>query len=266
MPNKRTRERQLRKLAERRAAERRKKRRQKILALTVGLLVTAGLVGTVVFALMRDDEGRPSASGGPTPAPTLSPTTPATPAREVACGGSVPQAASVAKPTFNEPPPMTIDPDKTYTAIVETSCGTMRMNLFAKQAPTTVNSFVSLARQGFFDGLIFHRVIKGFVIQGGDPEGTGSGGPGYQFKDELDNDLKYEVGSVAMANSGPNTNGSQWFVVVGPQGVHLPKNYTIFGKVTQGIEAAHMIENLETDETDRPVQTAYIVKVTIEES
>ena len=120
-------------------------------------------------------------------------------------------------------PEFTIKKNKTYIATVKTSMGTFHLELYDNQAPCAVNSFVSLARQRFYDGLTFHRVVKDFVIQGGDPTGTGSGGPGYTFNDELDNDLKYELGTLAMANSGPNTNGSQWFVVASETGRSAPQ-------------------------------------------
>jgi peptidylprolyl isomerase len=169
-------------------------------------------------------------------------------------------------PSFDEPPAMDIDPSKSYAATLETSFGTMVADLFAAQAPKTVNNFVFLARQGFYDGTTFHRIIKGFVIQGGDPLGTGTGGPGYRFEDELDNDLGYEVGSLAMANAGPNTNGCQFFIVEGPQGARLPKAYTIFGKVREGIEAVHAIADVPTGASDRPRTPVTIERVRISES
>src|SRR6266567_6817679 len=122
------------------------------------------------------------------------------------------------KPTWERPPDMEIDPARNYSATIETSQGTIRARLFSAEAPGTANNFVFLARQGFFDGLTFHRVIPGFVIQGGDPKGTGAGDAGYEFEDELDNDLDYRAGTLAMANAGPNTNGTQFFIVDGPRG------------------------------------------------
>jgi cyclophilin family peptidyl-prolyl cis-trans isomerase len=114
---------------------------------------------------------------------------------------------------FDGPPPMCIDPAKRYTAVIDTSVGSMTVALDAVAAPQTVNNFVFLARYHYFDGIIFHRIIKGFMCQGGDPTGTGRGGPGYRFADELPAPGRYEIGSVAMANAGPNTNGSQFFLV-----------------------------------------------------
>ncbi|SVB60543.1 uncharacterized protein METZ01_LOCUS213397, partial [marine metagenome] len=135
---------------------------------------------------------------------------------------------------FDSPPEMEIDTDRSYSAEMETSLGSMTIHLDPVRAPRTVNSFVFLARQGFFDGVIFHRVINGFVVQGGDPTGTGSGGPGYRFDDELPQPGRYELGSLVMANAGPNTNGSQFFIITGPNGVGLPPQYSLFGKVVNG--------------------------------
>jgi cyclophilin family peptidyl-prolyl cis-trans isomerase len=136
---------------------------------------------------------------------------------------------------------MTIDPDKKITATIRTSSGNIVVDLFPSEAPNTVNNFVFLAREGFYDGVIFHRIIKGFMLQGGDPTGTGSGGPGYKFDDEpVTRD--YVPGTLAMANSGPNTNGSQFFVM--HQRGDLPKNYTIFGLVAQGMDVVDTLANL----------------------
>src|SRR5438445_4321511 len=212
MPNRRTRDRQLAKLAQRRAAARRKQRRQRILAAAVGIAVAMAGLGVGLFLWLR----------GPSPKAAASSKNVST----IACGGTKPAAAAVTKPQFKTAPPLTVNPKKTYTATITTSCGTIQLLLDPKTAPIAVNSFVFLAGKHFFDGLTFHRVVKDFVIQGGDPTGTGSGGPGYQFKDELKNSLKYEIGVLAMANSGPNTNGSQFFIVDGAQAQSLPKKYT----------------------------------------
>lgn len=143
-------------------------------------------------------------------------------------------------PRFNSPPPMTIDQSKTYTATLHTSNGDMVASLFVKDAPITVNNFVFLSQRGFYKGVIFHRIIKGFMVQTGDPLGTGIGGPGYSFKDEpVTRD--YVRGTLAMANAGLNTNGSQFFIV--HQNTALPKNYTIFGIVTSGLDVLDKIAN-----------------------
>src|SRR5437764_459606 len=136
---------------------------------------------------------------------------------------------------WDAPPAMAIDPGKGYSATLRTSEGELIVDLLAEEAPKTVNNFVFLAREGYYDGVPFHRVMKGFMVQTGDPTGTGTGGPGYRFADEpIRSD--YEPGTLAMANAGPNTNGSQFFVVHGDQRGRLPKNYTIFGRLTSGME------------------------------
>lgn len=166
---------------------------------------------------------------------------------------------------FSAPPPMCIDPTKRYSAEVETSAGTFSIALDAAAAPKTVNNFVFLARFHYYEGVIFHRVIPDFVIQGGDPEGSGRGGPGYRFEDELPAPGRYEVGSLAMANAGPNTNGSQFFVITGASGVRLPPSYSLFGKVVKGMEVVHQIENARTGPGDRPVEPVEMLRVTVTE-
>ncbi|HUD17575.1 MAG TPA: peptidylprolyl isomerase [Acidimicrobiales bacterium] len=143
---------------------------------------------------------------------------------------------------FDGPPPMVIDPARRHTAEVTTSKGTMVIALDANAAPKTVNNFVFLARWHYYDGIVFHRIIPGFMLQGGDPEGSGRGGPGYRFDDELPAPGRYEIGSLAMANAGPNTNGSQFFIVSGPDGTALPPSYSLFGKVVSGLEVVKAIE------------------------
>lgn len=165
---------------------------------------------------------------------------------------------------WNEAPAFTVDTAKTYTAVLDTNHGEITLELDAGRSPLTVNNFVFLAREGFYDGVIFHRCIPGFVIQGGDPTGTGRGGPGYKFRDELDGPGSYSRGTVAMANSGPNTNGSQFFICVGDAG--LPHSYTIFGQVTSGLDAVDSILAVPTDRSDRPEQDCVITSVTITEA
>lgn len=166
--------------------------------------------------------------------------------------------------TYDSPPEFTIDLDKNYSATIETSHGTIEIDLLAERSPQTVNNFVSLARDGFYDGVIFHRVISGFMVQGGDPTGTGRGGPGYKFRDELEGTGDYSRGTVAMANAGPNTNGSQFFICHGD--APLPHSYTIFGKVTSGMDAVDAIAALDTDRADKPKTDAVMETVTITES
>ena len=143
---------------------------------------------------------------------------------------------------FSEEPPMGIDASKRYTALMSTSKGDITIALAPERAPKTVNSFVFLARNGYYDGLTFHRIIPGFMAQGGCPEGSGRGGPGYKFADELPPPGRYEIGSVAMANAGPNTNGSQFFIISGQDGVRLPPQYSLFGQVVQGLDVVEQIE------------------------
>ena len=165
---------------------------------------------------------------------------------------------------WDAPPAMEIDPSKRYSAEMVTSHGTMKLALDPVAAPKTVNSFVFLARQGYYDGVIFHRIIPGFVLQGGDPTGTGTGGPGYQFEDELPAPGRYELGSLAMANAGPNTNGSQFFVISGPDGMRLPPQYSLFGKVVAGLDVVAKIDALGS-RSGQPSERVVIESVTITE-
>jgi peptidyl-prolyl cis-trans isomerase B (cyclophilin B) len=143
---------------------------------------------------------------------------------------------------WKNPPEMQIDSKKTYQAQMETSKGLIELELYPEYAPKTVNNFVFLAREGYYDGIIFHRVINDFVIQGGDPTGTGAGGPGYKFEDELEeNPLKHETKVISMANAGPNTNGSQFFITHSPQ-PHLDGKHTVFGKVVNGADIVDAIQ------------------------
>ncbi len=163
---------------------------------------------------------------------------------------------------YPKPFELTIDPKKTYTATIETTAGTMVAELFPGDAPNTVNNFVSLARDGYYEGVIFHRVIPGFMIQGGDPTGTGTGGPGYKFKDEPVS-KPYTRGTLAMANAGPNTNGSQFFIMHADYG--LPPNYTIFGKLTSGEDVVDGIASAKRGPQDRPANPVSMTSITIEE-
>jgi peptidylprolyl isomerase len=163
-------------------------------------------------------------------------------------------------------PAMVIDTAKRYTAEMLTSMGPLTIALDPHAAPKTVNNFVFLAREGYYDGVVFHRIIEGFVIQGGDPTGTGTGGPGYRFEDELPPAGRYELGSLAMANAGPNTNGSQFFIISGPSGVRLPPQYSLFGKVVKGLDVVAEIEKVKTAAGDRPVDDVVIQSVTITEA
>lgn len=162
---------------------------------------------------------------------------------------------------YQEPPAMGIDPSHRYVATLKTDKGDIRVELYAKESPATVNNFVFLARDGFYDGVVFHRVIPGFMAQGGDPTGSGSGGPGYQFKDER-NALTHETGSVSMANAGPNTNGSQFFICYEPQ-PHLNGRHTIFGRVIDGMDVVKSFPARDPSRGGPPAAT--IESVSIEE-
>ena len=164
---------------------------------------------------------------------------------------------------FSDVPEMGIDPNKRYTATMETSMGTLVIALDAVKAPKTVNNFVFLAGYKYYDGIIFHRIIKGFVCQGGDPQGSGMGGPGYRFEDELPKPGKYSIGSLAMANAGPNTNGSQFFIISGQSGCALPPLYSLFGQVVKGLDVVEAMQNVDTDGRDRPKTDVVINSVTI---
>ncbi len=158
---------------------------------------------------------------------------------------------------------MGIDPSKRYTATMETSMGTIVIALDPINAPKTTNNFVFLALNHYYDGIIFHRIIKGFVCQGGDPQGSGMGGPGYRFEDELPKPGKYSIGSLAMANAGPNTNGSQFFLISGQSGCALPPLYSLFGQVVKGLDVVEAMQNVDTDGRDRPKTDVVINSVTI---
>jgi cyclophilin family peptidyl-prolyl cis-trans isomerase len=249
-------------------AARQQRKRQSLIRGTVGFVLIIGLF--VLFAALHSSGGKSTktnagaastttTAGGPSTSTTVNPALAA-----VQCNDTKPPA-NPNRPTFTAPPPMTIDPAKKYTVVMETSCGKITADLDAKGAPKTVNNFVFLAQKHFFDGLTWHRVVSGFVIQGGDPQGTGSGGPGYQFEDELPKD-GYKLGSLAMANSGPNTNGSQFFIVTGQAGANLPNSYSRFGMVTGGLEVAQKLESFAQNPPDpngKPSRPLYILSVTV---
>ena len=165
---------------------------------------------------------------------------------------------------FDAYPPMCIDLSKRYSAQMDTSKGTITFALDALAAPRTVNNFVVLARFHYFDGVAFHRIIPGFVVQGGDPTGTGTGNPGYRFEDELPPAGRYEIGSLAMANAGPDTNGSQFFIISGPQGTKLPPQYSLFGKAVAGFDVISLLDAVGSPD-GRPGERVTIDAVTIRE-
>jgi len=193
--------------------------------------------------------------------------------KPVAAGSPAVAAKAPGAPgkSWERPPAMQIDPNKTYVATIKTSLGDMKAELYAKDSPNTVNNFVFLAREDFYDGVVFHRILKDFMVQTGDPTGTGSGSPGYRFGDELTNPRGYTKGTLAMANAGPNTQGSQFFICHGPNAETLPKSYTIFGKVTDGMDTLDKIASVPVQrgrsaEVSTPTDPPTIVDVTIAES
>jgi cyclophilin family peptidyl-prolyl cis-trans isomerase len=171
--------------------------------------------------------------------------------------------SSPATKQFDDVPEMGIDPSKRYTATMETSHGTLVIALDPIKAPATVNNFVFLALYHYYDGVTFHRIIRNFVCQGGDPTGTGRGGPGYRFADELPKPGQYEIGSLAMANAGPNTNGSQFFLISGPDGARLPPQYSLFGKVVKGLDVVEAMQSVPTDRADKPLEPVVMHSVSI---
>jgi len=282
--SRRTRHRQLAKQAARRQAEKRQRQRRKQVA-TIAVALAVALAGTVgVFAAFTGGE-EPAATGPTAPTGPTGPTgepgaqtgtvQPEPGPEAVACGGEVPEDALEPKPQFAAPADVT-KRNRTYTATFRTSCGDIVIELLADRAPETVNSFVFLAEQGFFDATRIHRLDDSIdVIQGGDPMGTGSGGPGYTIPDELQGDESYTPGVVAMANSGtPNSGGSQFFIIAGPDGQNLDANpaYTIFGEVIEGLDVAERILGLPIQDPEggiggqQPARAVYLEQVTIEVS
>lgn len=288
--SKRSRDRQLAKLAARRQAERDAaiRRRNLIMGGVFGVLGLVVVIVGLSLLLGGDTTTGPSVSPSVTPPTSPSPSaapgtktgtvtpTAANDSGEVACGAEAPAGAGKPKPQFAGPPPMKIDTKATYRATMVTSCGTIVIELDAKRAPQTVNSFVFLAKQKYFDGQYFHRLDTSIdVIQGGDPSGTGSDGPGYAIPDELNGKLTYTPGTLAMANAGANTGGSQFFIITGPEGTNLDgnPNYTIFGKIVEGLDVAQTIQALPIVDPQaaangdlsgqRPKQAVYIDKITI---
>jgi cyclophilin family peptidyl-prolyl cis-trans isomerase len=245
-----------------RAAQRRAQRRRQIISV-IALLAVVGSIGVFISLSGGDDDGENvSTASSTTTTPDAGSTTPT----KVGTADCPPdEGASEPKKSFDGAPKDCLTEGATYTADVETDVGTFAIALDQTKAPKTVNSFVFLSRYRAYEGVPFHRVIPGFVVQGGDvANGNGSGDAGYEFADELPKQGEYEIGSVAMANSGPNTNGSQFFVVTGDQGVQLPPNYSLFGKVTSGMDVVKQIE-ADGSAEGTPKVTHTIVKVTITE-
>jgi cyclophilin family peptidyl-prolyl cis-trans isomerase len=255
------------------AAEQKSQKRRRTLRRIVAVIVVAGVVFGISYAIFKP--GKKST----TTATTAASTTTTKPAPAGGSGNTSPSAITTSadcpadfkttlnKPAWKSPPPTTIDPSKTYTATITTDIGPITIVLDPKEAPKTVNNFVFLADQHFYDCVLFHRVIPSFVDQTGDPTGSGEGGPGYQFADELPKTAspQYPLGSVAMANSGPNTNGSQFFIVAGTQGETLAPSYSLFGRVTSGMSVVDKI-NADGSTSGTPTKLHRMVSVTISES
>jgi peptidyl-prolyl cis-trans isomerase B (cyclophilin B) len=238
--------------------ERQRKRRMYTLAGVTALLLVGG-IGLASLAFFGDDEpeATPAATeAGPTPVPTPPP---------IACGGQLPQVAGSEKDTYQAPEDQELERNRTYIWRLETSCGTIDVELDVRRAPKTTNSIVFLTRQGFFDGLTFHRIAKGFVIQGGDPSGDGTGGPGYKVEEAPPGDLGYDRGVVAMAKGGqeaPGTSGSQFFVATSDTG--LPAEYALVGTVVEGMDVVDEIEALQAENQDAPPpEQVFIEKASI---
>ena len=181
------------------------------------------------------------------------------------CSGSAGTPASNGKPApKSETDKPATPPAKNRIVRMETNKGVIRIEMFEDKAPITTKNFIDLATKGFYDGVIFHRVIDGFMIQGGDPTGTGRGGPGYKIPDEFHPDLKHDgAGILSMANAGPNTGGSQFFITLGPT-PHLNNRHAVFGKVIEGLDVVKAIGKMSTNAADRPLEDVVMKKVTIE--
>lgn len=243
------------------AAARRRRRRSLVLAGVTVLLLAGGTALALVFG--GDDAPEPAASG-PTlrPAPTAS----APAVMTVACGAEEPPAAGEQKPTYEAPTDQKLDPSKRYLLRLETSCGTIDVELDTERAPKTSNSVAFLAREGFYDGLLFHRIVPGFALQAGDPKGDGTGGPGYQIVEQPPEGLKYTAGVVAMAKKGIDavgTSESQFFIVPGDGAQTLTPDYALLGKVVAGMDAVAKIDEAGNNNGAPPTQRVYIEKATI---
>ena len=226
-----------------------------------GVVILAVVVGIVIFAGGDDDDSTATTTTVPSGSTIAAGTT-------VFSYGTTecPPTTGVteAKRSFTAPFKQCIDVAKTYTAVIKTSKGDLTVQFDPVKAPGTVNNFVSLALNKYFDGVPCHRIIPSFVVQCGDPTGSGTGGPGYKFADELPQSGEYKVGSLAMANSGPNTNGSQFFIISGAEGVALPPNYSLFGQVTAGLDTTlKALDGVGTPGAGTPSEAVLIQSVTV---
>lgn len=233
------------------------------------IAIILALLALMACVLQTPEAQETPAPATPEPAATTAPATGGTSQTATSAPASTPAATSRvsgARTSYSSLPAMILDPGSDYVANFRTSQGNFTVNLFATQTPVTVNNFVFLAQQGFYDGLIFHRVIENFMIQGGDPTGTGGGGPGYQFQDEIVAGLVFDApGKLAMANAGPGTNGSQFFITVAATD-WLNGNHTIFGEVTEGQSVVSAISRVSTNNRDAPLQRVVIERIDITRS
>lgn len=251
----------------------RQRLRKRIIRVLIGIAAVLGLTA-IIFVSGGDSSTTTDTSVVDTTSVETTVSTPSTTLAGRAITGDTPCPAADGSETraasFEKAPPICIDTTRSYSAVVSTNKGDFTIVLDAIKAPLAVNSFVTLARYHFFDGTTCHRAILDFVVQCGDPTATGSGGPGYQFADELPNQGEYKVGSIAMANSGPNTNGSQFFVITGAEGTTLPPNYTLFGQVTEGLDSTIPALNNASNPDPAangtpPAELLQIISVTITE-
>ncbi|MFN2606771.1 MAG: peptidylprolyl isomerase [Acidimicrobiales bacterium] len=260
--------RQAREAASAAAARRRGRRNRVVVAGFLAIVLIGGIAILVGGGGTTTVSTGPTTTAAPTPVSLPKPPDGATITGDTPC--PKPDGTSPRTLHFAKPPPSCISPARTYTADIRTSMGTITVALDPKDAPTAVNNFVVLARYHYFDGIAFHRIIPGFVIQGGDPLETGLGSPGYKFDDELPKGAaaSYKVGSLAMANSGPNTNGSQFFIVSGDTGAQLQALYSLFGQATP--ESLDVIKKIDAagsaDQSGAPTAVVTIESVTIKES
>ena len=233
------------------------------------IAIILALLALMACVLQTPEAQETPAPATPEPAATTAPATGGTSQTATSAPASTPAATSRvsgARTSYSSLPAMILDPESDYVANFRTSQGNFTVNLFATQTPVTVNNFVFLAQQGFYDGLIFHRVIENFMIQGGDPTGTGGGGPGYEFQDEIVAGLVFDApGKLAMANAGPGTNGSQFFITVAATD-WLNGNHTIFGEVTEGQNVVSAISRVSTNNRDAPLQRVVIERIDITRS
>ena len=226
-------------------------------------MILISALATALFLIACSLPTAPVPTSAPTSAPVAQPTARPSGAGN-ASSSSQGQTGSGSSKKYAAPPQMSIDQSAGYTAKIKTNKGNIVIELFPASAPKTVNNFVFLANEGFYNGIIFHRVIPNFMIQGGDPTGTGTSGPGYKFEDEIDAKLGFEKpGILAMANSGPNTNGSQFFITTAST-PHLNGNHTIFGKVLEGQDVADTISTVPAGRGNKPNQPVVIQGIGIE--